>query len=266
MGGNKCVQQEELVITASVVEMQPKTGELSGVPINDLLLKEEEKIIIPQINGELVAKMASFMPGRSFSSRGNSLVSREEAAENTRLQELRERRLKEEQERIEREKQEKEEAEKKQKEFMMKAEAIDAFYEQYDLPLAGYGDEFVKVSEKYGLDYRQLPAHAFLESTGGKKCRNFNPFGWGNETFSSWEEAIEKVGWSISGNNPNLTCYKGKNFEQVVLVYNRENPDYLGDMYDTMKDIDAIHKDIVQKEMTVMVNSDQIQNKVATSN
>ncbi len=82
-----------------------------------------------------------------------------------------------------------------------RAKIIDDFFKRYNAPLASLGDTFVKVADKYKLDYRLLPSIAMQESNGGKKVivDSYNPFGYGIygknvKRFESWEEAIERVG------------------------------------------------------------------------
>lgn len=62
-------------------------------------------------------------------------------------------------------------------------------------PLADYAEKFVEVANKYGLDYRLLPAIAVMESGGGKSLfRSYNAWGYGKYSFNSFEEGIEIVG------------------------------------------------------------------------
>ena len=74
-------------------------------------------------------------------------------------------------------------------------------------PLASKAAEMIAVADKYHFDWRLLPAIAGKESSFGKKIPwdkesqkpSFNAWGWGIYgdqilSFSSWEEAIEKVG------------------------------------------------------------------------
>ena len=49
-----------------------------------------------------------------------------------------------------------------------KAEAIDTYFKDRSMPLEGTGMTFVLVAEKYGLDWRLLPAIGIRESSGGK--------------------------------------------------------------------------------------------------
>ena len=108
-------------------------------------------------------------------------------------------------------------------------QAIDGYFSRYKAPLASHGDDFVKAADKYGLDYRLLPAIAMKESTGGiyvpRRTVNgvrygYNAFGWTcNSTyvcFGSWEEAIEFVGNQLTFGGP----YKGRDTYGKLYSYN----------------------------------------------
>jgi hypothetical protein len=79
---------------------------------------------------------------------------------------------------------------------------INRFLAKYRSPMAGTGKEFVAAADRYGLDWRLLPAIAFQESNLGKKIPkgSHNPFGWAiyeganyGAYFNSWSEAINIV-------------------------------------------------------------------------
>jgi len=85
----------------------------------------------------------------------------------------------------------------------LKAQKIELFFRvnRNNAPLADYAEKFVEVANKYGLDYRLLPAIATIESSGGKNnFRKYNAWGWGNKSFSSFEEGIEIVGKGLKNN------------------------------------------------------------------
>ncbi|MBP6979660.1 glucosaminidase domain-containing protein [Candidatus Curtissbacteria bacterium] len=70
----------------------------------------------------------------------------------------------------------------------------------YKAPLAPYGDVFVKAADKYGLDWRLLPAISMKESGGGRAIPvdSYNAWGWGIYgdqvlRFDSWEDGIYGV-------------------------------------------------------------------------
>jgi hypothetical protein len=78
----------------------------------------------------------------------------------------------------------------------LKAQKIELFFRinRNNAPLADYAEKFVEVANKYGLDYRLLPAIATVESGGGKSnFRSYNAWGWGDTGFNSFEEGIEVV-------------------------------------------------------------------------
>ena len=58
-------------------------------------------------------------------------------------------------------------------------------------PLAGYGATFASAAWDYGVDPRWSPAISCIESTKGEACfLPCNAWGWGSESWGSWEEAI----------------------------------------------------------------------------
>lgn len=86
--------------------------------------------------------------------------------------------------------------------------------------LEPYSEYIVQVSDKYGLDYRLIPAIAMKESGGGNKVKEYthNAWGWenGRTVFSSWEVAIETVGKTLK------TKYADKGLvtpEEIMPVY-----------------------------------------------
>ena len=110
----------------------------------------------------------------------------------------------------------------------IKAAKIDAYFGKYDLPAEGYGMDMVVAADKYGLDWRLLPALAKLETTGGKHtCKNpkgiNNWFGWGSCRigFDSVEESFDVIAMNLTGNNPKTeSYYKDKSIEKILEVYN----------------------------------------------
>lgn len=107
-----------------------------------------------------------------------------------------------------------------------RADAIDAYFKERDMPLAGTGMAMVAEAEKNDLDWRLVAAIAVRESTGGKhacKKATFNPFGWGSckIDFKSNEHAIETVARNLGGNNPNTAYhYADKDTKAILQAYN----------------------------------------------
>ena len=79
-----------------------------------------------------------------------------------------------------------------------RVQILEEFFKKYNSPLKDNAETFVKTADRYGLDYRLLPAISCVESTCGKYLikETHNPFGWGGGHiyFSSYDEAIERVG------------------------------------------------------------------------
>ena len=117
-------------------------------------------------------------------------------------------------------------ADAKAKLLKVEADAIDAYFTDHDMPLAGTGMKMAEVAEENDLDWRLIPAISVRESTGGKKqCTKVkhNPFGWNSckKGFESDEEAIETVGRNLGGNNP-ITAhhYDNKTTKEILNAYN----------------------------------------------
>lgn len=106
------------------------------------------------------------------------------------------------------------------------AEAIDAYFTDRKMPLAGYGRAMADAAAKYEIDWRLLPAIAVRESSGGKQACGNNPFGWGSckkgiGTFESVEEAIDVVAMNLGGWNARTApFYAGRGTEAKLKAYN----------------------------------------------
>ncbi len=122
-----------------------------------------------------------------------------------------------------------------------RADVINSYYRERSMPLAGQGMNFVLVSEKYGLDWRLLPAIAIRESSGGKAACYNNPFGWGSckIKFKNYNEAMESVGRNLGGANPNTSrYYAGNSSKQKLYYYNGTvMPTYPDEVLDIMSKI-----------------------------
>ena len=107
-----------------------------------------------------------------------------------------------------------------------KADAIDFYFAEHDMPLEGTGMKMVLAAEDNDLDWRLLPAIAVRESTGGKNdCIRVpnNAFGWGSCKigFKTVEEAIDTVARNLGGNNPKTARhYDNKTTKQILHAYN----------------------------------------------
>lgn len=74
---------------------------------------------------------------------------------------------------------------------------LENYLESHNSPLSPYSAHFIETADKYGLDWRLVPAIAGVESTFGKRIphNSYNAYGWANGAyqFNSWDESIEVV-------------------------------------------------------------------------
>lgn len=82
-----------------------------------------------------------------------------------------------------------------------RVQALVNLLSQHNSPLLPYAEDFVKSANKYGVDWRLLPAISGVESSFGKRlvADSYNAYGWGQGYvyFSNWEEGIEKVNQAL---------------------------------------------------------------------
>lgn len=104
-----------------------------------------------------------------------------------------------------------------------RAERLDTYFKERDMPLAGYGSDFIAAADGCGMDWRLLPAIGVRESSGGKHLLNNNPFGWGSAKipFKNFSEAIKEVASNLCGNDKDTAAYyKNKTIDQKLWFYN----------------------------------------------
>jgi len=79
----------------------------------------------------------------------------------------------------------------------VRVDKLRTFLKKVDSPLVDYSSQMVKTADKYGLDWRLIPAISGAESSFGKFMPkgSFNAYGWnsGAARFLSWEQSFEKV-------------------------------------------------------------------------
>ncbi len=82
----------------------------------------------------------------------------------------------------------------------VRAKILTQYLKQYDSPLTPSAETFVKVADKYQLDWKLLVAISAIESTYGQQIptNSYNAWGWGIYgdnviRFSSFDEGIEVV-------------------------------------------------------------------------
>jgi hypothetical protein len=95
---------------------------------------------------------------------------------------------------------------------------LQSFFQEYDCPVLHLSGTFIRAADRHGIDWRLLPAIAFIESTGGKDYRNNNILGWGNGDirFRTISEGIRTVAERLA----NSDYYRGKTIDQILYTYN----------------------------------------------
>lgn len=99
------------------------------------------------------------------------------------------------------------------------------FFQSNNSPLSEYAPVFIQEADRYGLDWRLLPAITGVESTYGQfiPYNSFNAYGWGGGkiSFSNWQESISVVSFSLATNY----VAKGRNtVEKIAFTYNPVTP------------------------------------------
>lgn len=89
-------------------------------------------------------------------------------------------------------------------------------------PVQAYAVPFIRIADRYQLDWRLLPALTIVETSGGKHVRRRNNwFGWdsGQARFQSVTDAAELVAFNLSSG----FRYHGKSLRAKLQVYNHES-------------------------------------------
>ncbi|MGI6105761.1 MAG: CMP-2-keto-3-deoxyoctulosonic acid synthetase [Raoultibacter sp.] len=78
-------------------------------------------------------------------------------------------------------------------------------------PLGGHGAAFAEAAWKYGIDPRISPAISNTESSKGSVCfLPYNAWGWGQSSWSSWDQAIDAhVSGLVKGGYGPMITYSG---------------------------------------------------------
>lgn len=99
------------------------------------------------------------------------------------------------------------------------------FFQANNSPLTEYAPFFIQEADRYGFDWKLLPAITGVESTYGQfiPYNSFNAYGWGGGKifFSNWQESISVVSFSLANNY----IAKGRNtVEKIAYIYNPVTP------------------------------------------
>ncbi len=136
------------------------------------------------------------------------------------------------------------------KEKKIQAAKIDAYFASKNMPLEGYGMNFVKAAEENDIPSTFMAAISVIETTGGRHtCKNpeaqNNPFGYGScldgYGYSSLSEAIDRVSAHIGGKNEKTAKhYKDKDLDVVLKKYNSVIPTYESKIKKVMSEMNSM--------------------------
>ena len=103
--------------------------------------------------------------------------------------------------------------------------AVSDFFKKYNSDLSPYAQNVVETADKYGLDYRLIPAIAMQESNLCKKapkdshnCWGFGIYGKKITKFSDYPQAIDTVTKTLANE------YKGKGLETPEEIMSKYTP------------------------------------------
>jgi len=113
---------------------------------------------------------------------------------------------------------------------------LEKFFEIYHCPTPRYTSQYLRAADRYGLDYRLLPAVSIRETSCGKNAnqRN-NPWGYhpGRQDFPSIEAGLEVLAQRLAENS----LYKGKTLPDKLFTYN-PMPAYVDEVTWIMRQIE----------------------------
>lgn len=102
---------------------------------------------------------------------------------------------------------------------------VTNFFRKYKSNLLLFADDVVSAADKYGLDYRLIPAIAMQESggckhapTGSHNCWGFGIYGKKVTKFDSYEQAIDTVTKTLA------TKYKANGLETPEQIMTKYTP------------------------------------------
>jgi hypothetical protein len=84
----------------------------------------------------------------------------------------------------------------------IRVKALKRVLENYNSPLIDEAENYVRLADKNGVDWKLLPSIACLESSFGKRLmpNSHNAYGWGGGHiyFDSWEHGIDTITKALS--------------------------------------------------------------------
>jgi len=117
----------------------------------------------------------------------------------------------------------------------IRAERLSGFFKAYHCPTPHYVQDYLQAADRYGLDYRLLPAISVRETTCGLAEANNNRWGYhpGRQSFPSVRAGIEFLARQLAMKPP----YRGKSLDKKLWTYN-PRPTYPEEVRRIMRQIE----------------------------
>ncbi len=114
-------------------------------------------------------------------------------------------------------------------------ERLEQFFENYHCLAPRHTREYIEAADRYGIDYRLLPAISVRETTCGLTQWRNNYWGYhpGRQPFQTVEEGIDFVARQLGEGG----FYRGKNLEEKLFTYN-PLPKYPKEVKSLMQEIE----------------------------
>lgn len=131
--------------------------------------------------------------------------------------------------------------------------ALEKVFAKYNSPLVPLAQTYVDTADKYGIDWKLLPAISGLESSFGVYLMpsSHNAYGWGGGYiyFTSWEEGIDKINATLKSNYYN----RGANTVWTIGPIYAESPTWAVRVNNFMEQIAFQYAKIESQKVTLTI-------------
>jgi hypothetical protein len=135
----------------------------------------------------------------------------------------------------------------------LRVKALQIVLERHNSPLAPFAGDYVKTADKYGMDWKLLPAISGLESSFGlaQMPGSYNSYGWGGGLiyFKSNEDGIETV---LSNLKTNYVDQGATTVEAIAPIYS-ESPTWAPRVRNYMDEIDLEYSKLKTATITLTI-------------
>lgn len=135
----------------------------------------------------------------------------------------------------------------------MRSKALENVFKRHNSPLVGEAATYVRLADKYNVDWKLLPSISGLESSFGLHLmpNSYNAYGWGGGYiyFNSWEDGIDKILSSLKKNYYD----KGANTVYSIAPIYAESPTWAPRVTRFMNEIQAELDTLNSENLTLTI-------------